>query len=163
MVPTYGWKKNWEKFANLPSNERPLLFNLGSCQVIVQSSCSVVSNSLPPHGLQHSRLPCPSPTPGACSNTCPSWWGHPTISSCYPLLLPSIIPSIKVFSNGSVLCNRWPKYCSFSYSISPSSEYSGLISFTIDWFDHLAVQELSKVFSSTTVQKHQFFSAQLSL
>ena len=103
-------KKNWEKFANLPSNERPLLFNLGSCQVIVQSSCSVVSNSLPPHGLQHSRLPCPSPTPGACSNTCPSWWGHPTISSCHPLLLPSILPSIRVFSNKSVLCIRWPKY-----------------------------------------------------
>ena len=60
---------------------------------------------------------------------------------CYPfLLLPSIFPSIRVFSNKSALCIRWPKYWSFSFSISPSKEYSGLISFRIDWFDFLAVQ-----------------------
>ena len=59
---------------------------------------------------------------------------------CHPLLLPSIFPSIRVFSNESVLCIRWPKYWSFSYSISPSNEYSGLISFRIDWFDLLAIQ-----------------------
>ena len=64
---------------------------------------------------------------------------------CYPLLLlPSIFPSIRVFSNESVLCIRWPKYLTFSLSISPSSEYSGLISFRIDWFDLLAVQETLK-------------------
>ena len=81
-----------------------------------------------------------------------------------PLLLqPSIFPSITVFSNESVLCNRWPKYWSFSFSISPSNEYSGLISFRIDWLDLLVVQGLSRVFSNTTVQKHQFFGAQLSL
>ena len=81
---------------------------------------------------------------------------------CCPLLLPpSIFPSIRVFSNESVLHIRWPKY--WSFSISPSSEYSGLISFRIDWFDLLVVQGLSRVFSNTTVQKHQFFSTQLSL
>ena len=83
---------------------------------------------------------------------------------CCPLLLsPSIFPSIRVFSNESVLCIRWTKYWSFSSSISPSNEYSGSISFRIDWFDLLAVQGLSSVFSSTTVQKHQFFNTQPSL
>ena len=81
---------------------------------------------------------------------------------CHPLLLlPWVFPSIRVFSNESVLCIRWPKYRSFSFSISPTNEYSGLISFRIDWFDLLAVQgTLSRVFSNTTVQKHQFFGAQ---
>ena len=79
---------------------------------------------------------------------------------CCPLLfLPSIFPSIRVFSNESVLHIRWPKYWSFSFSISPSNEYSGLISFRMDWLDLLA----SRVFSKTTVQKHQFFGAQFSL
>ena len=83
---------------------------------------------------------------------------------CLPLLLlPSIFPSIRVFSNESVLHIRWPKYWSFSFSISSSNEYLGLISFRTDWFDFLEVQGLSQVFSNTTVQKHQFFSAQLSL
>ena len=83
---------------------------------------------------------------------------------CHPLHLPlSIFPSIRVFSNESVLPIRWPQNWSFSFSISPSNEYSGLISFRIDWLDLLAVQGLSRVFSNTTVQKHQFFSAQLSL
>ena len=113
-----------------------------SCICSLQFSCSVVSNSLRPHGLQHTRLPCPSPTLGACSNSCPlSRWCHPTISSCHPfLLLLSIFPSIRVFSNESVLRIRWPKYWSFSFTISPTNEYSGLISFRIDWFDLLAVQ-----------------------
>ena len=85
---------------------------------------------------------------------------------CRPLLLPpSIFPSIRVFSNESVLHIRWPKYWSFSFNISPSNEYSGLVSFRMDWFNLLALQakELSRVFSNTTVQKHQFFGAQLSL
>ena len=81
---------------------------------------------------------------------------------CRPLLLlPSIFPSIRVFSNVSVLCIRWPKYWSFSFNISPSNEYSGLISFRMDWLD-LQSKRLSRVFSSTTVQKHQFFDVQLS-
>ena len=83
---------------------------------------------------------------------------------CHPLLLPSsIFPSIRVFSNEPVLCFRWPKYWSFSFSISPSNEYSGLISFRMDWLDLHAVQGLLRVFSNTTVQKHQFFGTQLSL
>ena len=78
---------------------------------------------------------------------------------CHPLLLPpSIFPSIRVYSNESVLHIRWPKYWNFSFS--PSDEYSGLISFRMDWLDLLAVQgTLSRVFSNTTVQKHQFFHA----
>jgi len=83
---------------------------------------------------------------------------------CRPLfLLPPIPPSIRVFSNESTLCMRWPKYWSFSISISPSNEHPGLISSRMDWLDLLAVQEtLSGVFSNTTVQKHPFFSTQLS-
>ena len=83
---------------------------------------------------------------------------------CHPLfLLSSIFPSIRVFSNESVLCIRWPKYWGFSFSISPSNEYSGQISFR--WIGWISLQSngLSRVFSNTTVQKHQFFSAQLSL
>ena len=82
---------------------------------------------------------------------------------CHPLLLLlSIFPSIKVFSNESALRIRWPKYWSFSFSITPSNEHSGLISFRMDWLDLFAVKGLSRVFSNTTVQKHQFFGAQLS-
>ena len=101
-----------------------------------------MSDSLRPHRLQHARLPCPSPPPRACSNSRPlSQWCHPTISTCCPLLLlPSIFPSIRVFSNESALHIRWPKYWSFSFSISPSNEYSGMISFRMDGFDLLAVQ-----------------------
>ena len=83
---------------------------------------------------------------------------------CHPLLLlPSVFPSIRVFSNKSVLHIRWPKYWSFSFSISPSNEYSGQISFRMDWLDLLVVKGFSRVFSNTTVQKHQFFSVQPSL
>ena len=83
---------------------------------------------------------------------------------CCPLLLPpSVFPSIRFFSNESLLHIRWPKYWSFNLSISPSNEYSGLISFMIEWVDLLAVQGTLKSFSNTPVQKHQFFSAQLSL
>ena len=79
------------------------------------------------------------------------------------LLLPSIFPSIRVFSNESVLCIRWPKYWSFSLSIIPSNEYSGLISFRMTGWISLLSKGLSRVFSKTTVQKYQFFSALLSL
>ena len=109
----------------------------------VQSSCSVISNSLRPHGLQHARPPHPSPTSRVYSHSCPlSWQYHPTISSYHPfLLLPTIFSSIRVFSNESVLPIRWPKCWScFSFSISPSNEHPGLISFRMDWLDLLAVQ-----------------------
>ena len=83
---------------------------------------------------------------------------------CDPLfILPSIFPSIRIFSNESALHIRWPKYWRLSFSISPSNEYSGLILFRIDWFDLLAVQGISRIFSSTTIQKYQFFSVQSSL
>ena len=100
-----------------------------------------MSNSLWPHRLQHARLPCPSLFPGVCSHSCPLG-GWPPILSCHLLLLlPSIFPSIRVFSSESALCIRQSKCCSFSFSIfSSSSEYSGLTSFRIDWFDLLAVQ-----------------------
>ena len=84
------------------------------------------------------------------------------ILCCPLLLLPSIFPSIRVFSNESVLHIRWPKYWSFSFSISPSSEYSGLISVRIGWFDLLAVKGLSRVYSST-IRKHPLFGPQPSL
>ena len=108
----------------------------------VQFSHSVMSYSLRPHGWQHTRLPCPSPTPRVCANSCPlSQWCHQTISSCRPLLLLlSIFLSIRVFSNESVFCIRGPKYWTFSFSISPSNEYSGLISFRMELLDLLAVQ-----------------------
>ena len=113
-------------------------------------TCSAMSDSLQPHGLQHTRLPCPSPSPGVCSNSCPlSRWCHPTISSSVVLLLPSIFPSIRVFSIESTVCIGWPMYWSFNFSISPSSEYSGLISFSIDWFDFFEVSS-SVQFSSVT-------------
>ena len=96
-----------------------------------------MSDSLWLHGLEHARPPCPSPTPGDYSNSCPlNQPSHPLSL----LLLPSIFPSIRVFSNKSALHIRWPKYWSFSFSISPSNEYSGLISFRMDWLDLLAVQ-----------------------
>ena len=81
---------------------------------------------------------------------------------CHPLLLlPPIAPSIRVFSNESTLCRRWPKYWSFSFSIIPSKEIPGLISFRMDWLDlSLQSKGLSRVFSKTTVQKHQFCGAQ---
>ena len=82
---------------------------------------------------------------------------------CRPLIhLPSIFPSIRVFSNQSVICIRWPKYWTFSFNISPSNEYSGLISFRMDWLDLLAVQETLKSPPQHTVQKHQFFNVPLS-
>ena len=103
---------------------------------------SVVSDSLWRDGLQHISLPCLSLSPGICSNSCPfNWWCHLTISSCcLLLLLLYIFPSIRVFSRESPLQIRWPKYWSFSFSISPSNEYSGLISFRIDCLDLFAVQ-----------------------
>ena len=163
----------------------------------VQFSHSVVSDSLWPHELQHARPPRPSPTPGVHSNSCPSSrWCHPAISSsvvpfssclqsklmciesvmpsnylilCRPLLLrPSIPPSIRVFSNESILRMSWPKYWSFSFSISPSKEHPGLISFRIDWLDLLAVQGTLKSLlqhhssKASILRCSAFFTVQLS-
>ena len=110
----------------------------------VQFSQSVMSDSLWPHGLQHTRLPCPSPTPGACSNPCPlSQWCLPTVSSSvipFSSCLQSFPASRSFPMSQLFVCIRWPKFWSFNFSISPSSEYSGLISFRMDWLDLLAVQ-----------------------
>ena len=101
-----------------------------------------------------------SPKPVSIESVMPS--NH--LILCHPLLLlPSIFPSIRVFSNESALCIRWPKYWSFSFSISPFNEHPGLIYFRMDWLISLQFKGLSRVFSNITVQKHQFFSAQLSL
>ena len=129
-----------------------------------------MSDSLGPHGLQHARPPCPSPTPRACSNSCsesvmPS---NHLILCCHLLLSPSIFPSSRVFSNESVLHMRGPKYWSFSFSISLSNEYSGLISFRINWFDLLAVQGTPKSLpqqhssKASILQCSAFFIIQLS-
>ena len=108
--------------------------------VIVVESLSRVSEYLRCHGLQPTSFPCPSVSSRVCSDSRPlSQWCYITISYC-PLLLPSIFASIRVFSNESALRIRWPKYRSFSFCISPSSEHSGLISFRMGWFELLAVQ-----------------------
>jgi len=111
--------------------------------------------TLPPYGLYR--------TPGSSVLSCLQEFAQIHVHIlCYPLLLVlSTFPSIRVFSNELALLIRWPKY--WSFSSSPSRELSRLISFRIDWFDLLAVQELSRVFSNTTTQKHQFFGTQFSL
>ena len=133
-------------------------------------SHSVMSDSLWPRGLKHTRLPCPSPSPRVWSNSCPLRWScHPTISSWNPLLLlSSIFPSMKVFSNESALRIRAKKHWSFSFSISPSNEYSGLISFRIYWFDLFAVQGTLKSLlqhhssKASVLQCSAFFMVQFS-
>ena len=221
MVQTL-WKTIWQ-----------LLIRLHILLKSVQFSYSVTSDCLWPHALQHARLPCPSPIPGACTNSCLlSRWCHPTIlssvipfssclqsfpaskekkesevaQSCLILCNPMdcsppgfsihgifqarVLEWVAIsFSRGSsqprnwtrvsciagrhftiwatresVLWIRWPKDWSFSFSISSSNEYSGLISFRMDCLDLLAVQgTLKRVFSNTIIEKHQFFSTQLSL
>ena len=134
-------------------------------------SSSVMSKALWSNGLQHTRLPCPSPTSGAYSNLCPlSWWCHPTIlSSVVPFFscLQSF-PTSGSFSSESVLRMRWPKYWSFSLTISPSNEYSGLISFRTEWLDLLAAQGTLKSLlqhhsSKASILRHSaFFMVKLS-
>ena len=129
-----------------------------------QFSRSVVSDSLWPHGLQHSRLPCPSPTPGAYSNSCPSCrWCHPTISSSVvPFSCPQSFPASGSFQMSQL-------FTSGGQSIGVSPLAPVLPMNIQDWFPlgltgwiSLQFKGLSRVFSKTTVQKHQFFGAQLS-
>ena len=118
--------------------------------------CDPMNRSMPGlpvhHQLQEFKLMC-------IESVMPS--SH-LILCCPLLLLPPIPPSIRIFSNESTLCMRWPKYWSFSFSISPSNEHPGLISFRMDWLDPSPLQSkgLSRVFSNTIGQRHQFFSAQ---
>ena len=143
--------------------------NIYSVFSSVQFSHSVVSDSLQPHGPQHARPP-------SITNS----WNLPKLMSielvmpsnhlilcCHLLLLPSIFPSIRVLSNKSAICIRWPKYWNFSFNISPSSEYSGLNSFRMDWLDLLAAQGTLKSLlqhhsSKASVLQHSaFFIVQL--
>ena len=129
-------------------------------------SRSVMPASLWPHRLQHARIPCPPSLPTiSCSLlkliSTESMVPSSHLILCRPLLLlPSIFPSIRVFSSESALRIRWPKDWHFSFSISPSTESSGLIAFRVDWFDLPTVQGTLKSLPSTTAQKHQFFGAQ---
>ena len=133
--------------------------------ISVQFSRSVVSDSLRPHELQHARPPCvhhklPEFTQTHVHRVGDAIQPSYTLSSPSPAPNPSQHQGLFQWVNSPM---RWPKYWSFSFSISPSNEHPGLISFRIDWLDLLAVQgTLSTVFSNTTVQKHQFFGAQLS-
>ena len=129
-----------------------------------------MSDSLRPHELQHTRPPCPSPTPGVHSNTSiGSVMPSSHLILCRPLrLLPPISPSIRVFSSESTLRMRWPKYWSFSFSIIPSKEIPGLLSFRMDWLDLLAVQGTLKSLlqhhssKASILQRSAFFTVQLS-
>ena len=129
------------------------------CGPLIIQFSSVLSSSLRPHDCSKPGLPVHHQFPEFIQTHV--HWISDAIQPSHPLLLPPIPPSIRVFSNESSLRMRWPKYWSFSFSISPSNELSGLISFSMDWLDFLAVQGTLSVFS-TTVQKHQFFGAQVS-
>ena len=135
------------------------------CFASVQFSPSVMSDSLQAHGLQQARPPCPSPTPRAYSNSCPLiWWCCPTISSSVVAFFSRLHPfPVSVFSNESVLRIRWPKYWSFRFSLSPSMNIQDWFPLGLAGWISLQSKGLSRVFSNTTVQKHQFFGAQLSL
>ena len=127
-----------------------------------------MSDSLWPHGLQHTSLPCPSLSPRVCSNSCPlSWWGHPTISfSVIPFSCLQSFPASAPFANESARHIRWPKDWSFTFSISLSNEYSGFISFRPNLFYLLAVQGTLKSFLQhhslrvSILQQSAFFMVQ---
>jgi len=166
---TSEWDRGEEwrcRFGNYLHGEHNLKCNeIPKMRLSVQFSHSVVSDSLRPHGLQHARLPCPSPTPEACSNSCPlNWWCHPTISSSVVSFSSCFQScSASVFSNESV-------FHSGGQSIGVTASAAVLPMNIQNWFPlgltgmiSLLSKVLSRVFSSTTVQKHQFFGAQLSL
>ena len=135
------------QFSSVQSLSRVWLFATPWTTTARQASLSITNSQSPPK-------------PMSIESVMPS---NHLISCCPLLLLPSIFPSIRVFSNESELRMRWSKYWSFSFNISPSNEHPGLISFRMDWLDPLQSKGLSRVFSNTTVQKHQFLGTQLSL
>ena len=141
----------------------PIFYVLLLLLLYVFGVIEVVSSSLWLHGLQHARLPCPLLSPGVYSNLCLlSQWCYLTISSSAAPFSFSLqfFPAPGSFINESVLCIRWPKYWSFSFSINPCSEYSGLISFRMAWFDLLAVQGTLKSLLQHHSSKASILSAQ---
>ena len=127
-------------------------------------------DSLQPQGLQHPKLFCPLLSPRLCPTSCPlTWWCHPVISSSVALFsCPQAFPASGSFSNESALCIRWPKYWSFTFNISPSNEYPGLISLRMDWLDISAVQRTFKHLlqhhrsKASILRRSAFFTVQLS-
>ena len=171
LLHNVGWKKqgrNWSQKEQMVDNNKGLFVRVSF--ISFQFSDSVMSHSLQPHGMQHARPPCPSPNPGAYSNSCPlSQWCNPTISS--PVVpFSSCLQSFPASGSfqKSVLHIRWPEYWSFIFSICLSNENSGLISFRNDWFDLLAVQGTLKSLlqhhsSKASILQHSaFFMVQLS-
>ena len=160
-------RENKQLLTLIPTTIRYLFISWNKCSVQLLSCVWL----LWPHGLQHTRLHCPSPTTWAYLNSCPpSWWCHPTIS---PSVVPissrlQSFPSSESFPMSQFLHIGWPKYWGYSFSISPSNEYSGLISFRMGWLDHLAVQgalkSLLQLHSSkaSILQCSAFFIVQLS-
>ena len=152
------------------SNPKEMRVKWGShCTLVhnkhsLQFSCSVMSESLRPHGLQHDRLPVHQQLPSLLTfmSIESVMLSNHLILYC-PLLLLSIFPRVTVFLNEPVLHIRWPKYWNFSFNIRPSNDHPGLISFIWTGWISLQSMGLSRVLSSTTVQKHQFFSTQLFL
>ena len=148
---------NYHCLVTVPKTNFPTQFSS------VAQSCLTLCD---PMDCSTPGLPVHYQPPGAYSNSCPIELVIPSnhLILCFPLLLlPSIFPSIRVFSDESALRIRWPKYWGFSFNISPSNEYSGLISFRMDGWISFQSKGLSRVFSNTTVQKHQFFGAQFPL
>ena len=149
-----------------------ILCSYCSCNILLSICCSVskpcLSDSLQPHGLQHTRLPCPSPTPGGYSNSCPlSWWCHPTISS---FVIPFSSGLQSVPASGSFPVSHFFAWGGQSIGASASASTSVLPMniqgwFPLGWTGLISLQSkgLSRVFTNTSVQKHQFFGAQLSL
>ena len=166
-VGNFLW--NYKKSFRLEGRSVPFqMLDLGASHSSVPKmlfGCSVLSDTLRTYGLQHGRLPCPSPSPRVCSNLCPlSRWWYPTISSS---AIP-FSPCLQSFSaSGSFLMSqlfesRWPKYWSFNFNISPSSEHPGLISFRMDWLDLLAIPRDSQE-SSPTPQFKSINSSAISI
>ena len=156
LYDNYFFKSTWFVIFLQHQKKTNTLLNILLFLSSIHFSGSVMSNSLWPHESQHARPSRPSPNPRVYSNSSiESVMPSNHLILCHPLLLlPSIFPSIRVFSNESAFCIRWPQYWSFSFSISPSNEYSGLISFRIDWLDLLAVQRTLK----SLLQPHKFKS-----
>ena len=158
-----------EKLLNkilLTQKRNPAFSHFALDNLLLLFSRPVVSNSLQPHRLQHTRPPFPSTSPRVCQSSCSlHLWCCPDISSsdCSLLLLPSIFPSIRDFSNESSVPIRWPKYWSFNFSIVLLVNILGWSPFSLTGLISLLSQGLLRVFSSTTVRRHQFFGVLPSL